>query len=372
MNKIAFIGDTHFARKAEHPLIKKYIKEGQLDFFDYLIEELKTRDIKTVVFSGDIHDTRNSINVEALVNTKRLFQDKMKDFDIHIILGNHDMYHENDYDVTSLELFEDIPNVTVYRNNVAKLNWLNKDVYLFPWIIEDNIKKTTIFLEKLGERSIDERNNTIIMGHFDMMGIKMEGNSISTFGMDPNLFLNASKLTISGHYHGISETKKSDSTILYSGSPYPMTFANSNQAHGVWVLDEDLNYEFIENTISPKFVDVWDTDVINYSEDLSNSFVRLYMSDTLSQEEEFEIRMKVANKSPLLIRLMPYKGSRKEVEEKVEHEREANRILGMDTLNLSEIYIEQNSDTLPELKLYKDSKVEVLNRIKMYKETINA
>ena len=96
MKKIALIGDTHFARKAEHPLIKKYIKEGQLEFFDYLIAELKRQEVTTVLFTGDIHDTRNTINVEALINTKRLFQTKMADFDIHIILGNHDMYHEND------------------------------------------------------------------------------------------------------------------------------------------------------------------------------------------------------------------------------------------------------------------------------------
>lgn len=371
MKKIALIGDTHFARKAEHPLIKKYIKEGQLEFFDYLIDELKRQEVTTVLFTGDIHDTRNTINVEALINTKRLFQTKMADFDIHIILGNHDMYHENDYDITSLELFEDMSNVTVYRDKVFKTNWFGKEWYLFPWIIEDNIPKTTQFLEKLANKPKKIRDNTVMFGHFEMMGINMEGNSVSTFGMDTNLFLNAAGLSLSGHYHGVSETIKGDSTVLYLGSPYPMTFANANQTHGAWIIDENLNYELIENTVSPRFVDIWDTDVPD-NLDLSNSFVRLYLSGDLSQEEAFEIRVKIENANPLLIRPMPYKGTRKEVENKEETQREANRILAMDTMNLSEIYIDQNTASLPKLKIYKDSKKEVLSRIQKYKETINA
>lgn len=372
MNKIALIGDTHFARKAEHPLIKKHIKDGQALFFDFLIEELKRQEVKTVLFTGDIHDTRNSINVEALVQTKRLLQEKMADFDIHIILGNHDMYHENDYDITSLELFEDIPNVTVYRDKVTKANWFGKEWYLFPWIIDKNIPKTVEFLEKLASKPKEQRDNTVMFGHFEMLGINMEGNSISTFGMDSNLFLNAAGLSFSGHYHGMSETTKGDSTVLYLGSPYPMTFANANQSHGIWIVDENLQYEFIKNDISPRFVDLWDDEDIDKIKTLENCFVRLYLSNSLSQEEEFEIRMKVEKKNPLLIRPMPYKGNKEEIEKKDETQREANRILAMDTLNLSEIYIDQNSDTLPTLKLYNDAKTEVLSRIKQYKETINA
>jgi hypothetical protein len=48
MEKICLIGDAHFSRKAEHPLIKKHIKDGQLAFFDSLVNELKERNIKTI------------------------------------------------------------------------------------------------------------------------------------------------------------------------------------------------------------------------------------------------------------------------------------------------------------------------------------
>ena len=371
MQKIALIGDTHFARKAENPLIKKHIKDGQVLFFDYLIEELTNRGVTTVIFTGDIHDTRNFVNVEALVQTKRLFQTKMKDFDIHIILGNHDMYHENDYDITTLELFEDIPNVTVYRANVVKKDFLGKTWYLFPWIIQEKEERVIEFLDKLSSLPKAKRDNTVLFGHFEMFGIDMEGNNVSTFGLDPNMFMNAAGLTLSGHYHGQSHMKKGDSELYYLGSPYPMTFANANQLHGVWVIDENLKMEFIENTISPKFVDIWDSDDLDALPDLSNSFIRVFMGSNHSKEEEFEILLKIDNKKPILKRLVPYKGSKEEVVEQSEYQREANRILGMDALMLSEMYINENFDALPKLKLQNDSKNAVLTKIKEYRETIN-
>lgn len=372
MEKICLIGDTHFSRKAEHPLIKSNIKEGQLEFFDYLIEELHKRDVKTVLFTGDIHDTRQSINVEALVNTKRLFQTKMKDFDIHVVLGNHDMYYENGYDITSLELFEDIPNVTVYRENVKVQTFLGKKWYMFPWIIHEREEKVVEFLKKMAGKSREERDNTVLFGHFEMFGINMEGKSVSNFGLDPNLYMGAAGHVFSGHYHGQSLTTKGSDKLLYLGSPYPMTFANADQTHGVWILDEEMNMEYIENNISPKFHDIWDTDDIDAINDLSNSFVRLYISDELTSEQEFEIRLKIQNKKPILIRSIPYSGEKTEVESKPEDEKEANQIVKMTTVTLSEVYLDQNSDELPKLKLHADAKSAIMKQIKTFDETINS
>src|SRR5574343_384741 len=370
MEKIAIIGDPHFGRKAEHPLIKKFVKEGQDAFFDFLIEELKERNIKTVLITGDLHDTRQSINVEALVNTKRILQTKMKEFDIHICLGNHDMYYENTYDITSLELFEDIPNVTVYRDGIVTKNFLNKTWYMVPWIIHEREEKMVEFLEKLAKKPIATRNNTVFFGHFELFGINMEGNSISTFGLDPNLLMNASNRIFSGHYHGKSITKKSDSHLVYVGSPYPLTFANANDKHGFWIVDENLDYEFVENTVSPSFVDVWDTDDIDSMSELTNCFVRLYIDKNITSEKEFEIRLKIENKKPILVRTLSYNGNKQEIQDKTEIEREANRIVKMSSMEIAEIYIDQTFDTLPKLSLTTDPKQEILKRLTKYNETL--
>lgn len=372
MEKIAIIGDIHFSRKAENPIIKKYIKDGQAKFFDDLVVNLKASGIKTVLMTGDIHDTRVIIDVEAMVNTKRLLQDKMKDFDIHIILGNHDMYYENSYDISALELFEDIPNVTVYRQNVVQKELLGKTWYFIPWIIQDKEEKFVEFLQKMATKPQEKRDNTVLFGHFDMFGVDMEGNgNLSSVGLDPNLFLKAAKTTFSGHYHGKSQVNKMGSEICYVGSPYPMTFANADSKHGYWILDEEGNKEFIENTISPTFKDIWDTDNLDDVDDLTNSFVRFYMSNSLSMEQIFDLRLKIESKNPLLIKKIPYDGGEKNDEEKREIQEQANNLLGKSTVKLAEMYIDQHEDELPKLKLTTDSRKAILDRIEEYKAELN-
>lgn len=371
MEKIALIGDPHFGRKAEHPLIKLHIKDGQLAYFNYIAEELKTRNVKTVLITGDLHDTRQSINTEALVQTYRMLKTTFKDFDMHILLGNHDMYYENSYDITALELFENLPNVTVYRDGVKKRNFLGKTWYMIPWIIQEQEEKVVAFLKQLATKTLDQRNENVLFGHFEMFGVNMEGNSISTFGLDPNLFMNASNTIISGHYHGKSVTKKSTSTLTYVGSPYQLTFANADQDHGIWLIDEDLNFEFLENKISPRFTDIWDVDDLDILPDLTNYFVRFHVSTTNTPEKDFELRLKIENKKPILIRLMPYVGNKSEIEAKTETEREANRIVKMSAMDLAEIYIDQNTEQLPLLKTHADAKQAIISKLKMYNENIN-
>ena len=90
MGKICIVGDTHFARKAEHPILRKHISEGQDKFFIWLAEHLKSIGVDTVLFTGDLHDTRVSINVETLVKTKRMFTVTFNGFRKIVSLGNHD------------------------------------------------------------------------------------------------------------------------------------------------------------------------------------------------------------------------------------------------------------------------------------------
>jgi DNA repair exonuclease SbcCD nuclease subunit len=371
MERIGLIGDIHFDRKAENPIIKKHIKEGQRKFFDFVINDFKNRGVKTVLMTGDIHDNRTVLDIESLVYTRNLLKEKFKDFDVHIILGNHDLYYENSYDISALQLLEDIPNVTIYRDKVVKKEFLGREWYLFPWIIEDRKEKFVDFLTKMNDKPIEKKEKTILFGHFEMLGVNMEGKNMSFFGLDPNLFFNAANMIISGHYHGPSMQDKSGSKLLYLGSLCPLTFINAGESHGVWILDEDMNLEFVNNTISPSFVDLWDTDIDKVDYDLTNSFVRFFINNDKTAEELLEINLKIDNKKPLIIKKIPYTGDKKSVEEKDSVQREANAILGMDIIRLSEVYIEENEESLPKLSSNQNSKEVVLEKIRSYKKELN-
>ena len=57
IERIAIIGDTHFNRKADNPLIRRNIANGQKAFFEKTIGELKEKGVHTVIFTGDISTT---------------------------------------------------------------------------------------------------------------------------------------------------------------------------------------------------------------------------------------------------------------------------------------------------------------------------
>lgn len=362
---IALVGDAHFGRKAEHPMIKQYIKDGQAAYFDWLEGDLRSRGIKTILFTGDIFDTRNSINVEALIKTKRLFKDKFKDYECYIVLGNHDMYYENSYDICSIELLEDLPNVTVIRSEITKINVINDyNFYCVPWIIPDELSKFNEFLDSIK----CDRDKNVLFGHFEMIGIDMEGGNVSTFGLTPNIFCESAKTIFSGHYHGKSLQKIDGATINYLGSPYPMTFANSDSDHGYWILNDDMSSEFIVNDISPSFKTIFDTDDLSLINSLDNSFVRLYLNNSKTKEEIFNVRSIIESKKPIMIRVISYKDGSIE-QNKTPSQRDANNLLNMDLFSLSEIYIDNNSESLPTISIIGScAKQAIMEKIKVYHE----
>ena len=372
IERIAIIGDTHFNRKAENPLIRRNIANGQKAFFEKTIGELKEKGVHTVIFTGDIFDNRQILDIQSINDTIRLFRDDMRDFDVRIVLGNHDLYYENSYDTSSLSILENLPNVKVYRNGIEEDEIIGYRFVFFPWIIPDAMPEAVKKLEEMANEPDDVKRKTVIVGHFDILGMVMEGKNVSVDGMDRNLFFKAARLTISGHYHGQSHVKSTNSTILYVGSPYQMTFNNVGEKHGYWVMESSGKFSFTENTVSPKFVDVWDTNDLDNLPDLGNCFVRLYSSNENTAEQDFNNKVRIEVKKPILIRHVPYDKDRDEVEEVDQPEgvESAGKILKMNILSLSELYIDNNEDSLPSLTSGDDARKVVLKQIDEYEKSI--
>ena len=332
--KIALIGDTHFARRVDTKLVRELIEKGQLDYFESLVPKFKESGVTTIFFTGDVHDTKNSINVKALINTKRLLQDTFKDFDIHIITGNHDMYDENtcDYDYVSLELFDNIPNVTLHLKGITKMKVNGYDWYMMPWITNNALPGFIDYISK-----ITDHKNTVFFGHFEMMNIDMEGGNMAIHGTDPSLYTKHAKYIFSGHYHGKSLTEIDSSSINYLGSPYPLTYANSDQEHGVWILNEDMTNDFLVNDISPQFTTIWDTNDITKIETLNNKFARIYMSKSKTEEEKFKFINLIKELQPLHINKLYYEEDEVVTELSIDVVSEAQR---KTSLSLPKLFLE--------------------------------
>lgn len=236
--KIAFLGDLHFGIRNDSEVLSEYQKKFFINvFFPYL----KENGITKVIQVGDFFDRRQYINFKTLHFLKEYFPQQLKEnnVELYVLLGNHDTALKSSNHINSPELLlGDIPNVHVI-SELSEIT-LNEGTEKFtcaliPWINNANYGETITFI-----------NNTecdYVAGHFELKGFEMHRGHICETGMDIDIFDRFHKV-ISGHFH----TKCDRGNILYTGTPYELTWNDWNDRKGFWVLDTNTkDFEFIHN-----------------------------------------------------------------------------------------------------------------------------
>ena len=139
MSLVAIITDTHYgARKGAqylHELFEKFYSEV---FFP----TLKERGVKTILHLGDAFDSRKSIEYNSLQWTKRVVFEPMKDYDVHMVVGNHDCYYKSTNKTNSPDLLlQDYPNINTY-SSPTEIEVNGDKLLMLPWICEENLEET--------------------------------------------------------------------------------------------------------------------------------------------------------------------------------------------------------------------------------------
>lgn len=237
--KISLISDLHIG---SHKNNVKFLENSIRYFNEEFIPELRKRNIKKVFILGDIFDNRQNMNIFVFREFLRKIFDKLKEFELHIIVGNHDIYFNTEIGANSLEIFKDYDNVTIYED-IQKVKIDNREILILPW--------------QTGEFDISDMKADICMGHLDITGFNMYKFKISESGCTPKTFYDNFKLTFSGHFHIRSEKTNGYSKIIYLGSPYQLTRNDADEERGFTVLDLDtLEYEHINNKKCIRFITV--------------------------------------------------------------------------------------------------------------------
>ena len=182
--QIGMIADVHIGIKKADAVFM----ESQLRFFrEQLVPELTEQGIKTIWVLGDVFDTRQQINTLVINKVIELFRDTLKDFDINIIVGNHDMYLTTDTGINSLKILDLLPNVTVYENQTS-LTIDGKKILVQPWITDYSTYILT------------EHYDYAFM-HADIIGFDQGGGRLSEAGLIAKELLKHIDYVYSGHYH---------------------------------------------------------------------------------------------------------------------------------------------------------------------------
>jgi len=260
-------------------------------FFNWVSSELKSRDITDIVICGDLFHYRDEISVNTIHLTSSLLE-KLKDFNIIMLVGNHDAYYKDRSDINSLTPFNGWPNIKVVSQVLASRNF-NKTLTFVPWGTE---------IKHIPE-------SDVLFGHFEIESFKMNSHKICDNGIKASSLLEKSKLVISGHFHLKDERVYSDGTILYLGSPYQMDFGDVDSEKGIHILDlETLKYEFVENKNYPKHKKIYLSELVKedgitekVQESFNNNIVKFIVDKNIMADEIDFLLKKLSQLKPVSI-----------------------------------------------------------------------
>ena len=260
-------------------------------FFTWLSEELKKRQIEDIIICGDLFHYRDEISVNTIHLASQLLE-RLKDFNIIMLVGNHDAYYKDRSDINSLAPFASWPNIRVISQVTSSFNF-NRELSFVPW----------------GTDPKHLPDSEVMFGHFEIETFKMNSHKICDHGIKASQLLEKAKLIISGHFHLKDERKYSEGTILYLGSPYQMDFGDVESQKGIHILDlTTLKYEFIESGDYPKHKKINLSDLIKENgfsdrvkDEFKNNIVKFIVDKNITADEIDFLLKKLSALNPLSI-----------------------------------------------------------------------
>lgn len=273
-----------------------------LDVLDWIFQTAAQQGVEYIFFLGDLFHERSKIDVLNYLRTFECFMrhliDDAKGIEVYLLVGNHDMYHKQRWDVNSVKPLTAIPNVHIVDEPCTleiggrKIDWL-------PHVenpIEDlkklsKGKKGGLLLSHLALS--DAQTNTLFGTRADVI-VEYDNDMVK---VDSKLF-DSWDLTLLGHYHGTQ--RLCDGKVEYVGSPLQLNFGEAFQDKHLLILDlETLERGYVINDFSPKHFIVNEQDIEDENYDLDGHFVRCIIND-MGAKDILDLKKKVRQEHNVL------------------------------------------------------------------------
>ena len=224
MTRVSCLTDTHWTARKSSRHLHDYFELFYKNIFFPALEE---QGVEIVVHMGDAFDNRKSIDFWGLDWTRRVVLEPLRKYEVHMIVGNHDIFLRNSTEINAPELLlKDYPNIKTYSSPTnTKVGGI--DMTFIPWICSENYDETLKVIKKSKAK--------IAMGHLELQGFRVNKHLImEEHGLDPNIFTKFQKV-FSGHYH----TRSDNGRIFYLGNPYEMYWTDVNDTRGFHIFDTE-------------------------------------------------------------------------------------------------------------------------------------
>jgi DNA repair exonuclease SbcCD nuclease subunit len=272
--------------------------ENGLEALRWVFAQAELHECEYLFFLGDLFHEKSKIDVLNYLSTFEIFMDffiaNKSPIQAYMLIGNHDMYHKEKWDVNSVKPLSAITNVHIIdKPCTLKIAGMNID---FCPHTGNPIQHLTRLKE--GRSNEDLR---LLFGHLSVHGAilnKLYGiwadviveHDTEMVAVSADLFEDWD-MTILGHYHAAQAL---NDKVEFIGSPYQISFGEAFQDKHIIVLDlETLDKTYIKNDFSPRhyIIPALDEDVY----DLNGHFVRVLVDD-MGAKDLLETRNRITTK----------------------------------------------------------------------------
>lgn len=296
MGKVMIFSDLHLHSH------KKNVSRLQdcLQVLEWVFYETVKNECEDILFLGDLFHERSKIDI---LNYLRAFEaffgfySKHPEINIWLLVGNHDMYHKERWDVNSVKPLSAIPNVNIIESpQTVEIQGVKVD---FLPHVENPLKE----LDKL-KAGRSKKDLQLFLGHLAIHGATLNTVYATTADVivehdDIMEYVEAERFTdwnqtFLGHYHA-PQVLTGDGSVEYVGSPLELSYGEAYQDKHIIVFNMDtFQKEYIDNDFSPKHLMISPEQIDQV--DLDRNFVKVIMEDT-SSKDLVDIRKKLKEKN---------------------------------------------------------------------------
>lgn len=292
--KVLITSDVHIHPHRNDP---RRIEDG-LECLRWIYETAITKKCGYVIIAGDFMHHRFSLSVLAYAKACRVVSDYAENgVKTIFLLGNHDMYFEDRWDIHSLVPIKewarviDQPSIVPIGNHLVDF----LPYHPFPSKLLSSQKwhgKVMIAHLALADALLNTK--------YDIKSVEDTSKDKETISVD--WFKGWEKVWL-GHFHYGQKIQNCE----YIGSPMQLTFGEANQEKHVAIFDlETLETEYVVNTVSPRFYIIEDTKTIE-TLDVNNCYVQMRLKDTINSK--FELRKRLGSLGAREIEFPPSQAS---------------------------------------------------------------
>ena len=314
MAKILIFSDLHI-----HPHKRQTDRlDDCLEALEWIFQTAIDRNIETIVCAGDLFHDRQKIDVLTYQKTFELFEKYLCNpakagppFSIHLLLGNHDMFHYQRWDVTAVTPLRRLPGVSIIDRPCKFKLFPNGDehedieVGFLPYTkdpIDDlkSIEQPDGHKVMFAHIAVDNALWNVRAQTRAEVSVEHDGDMVK---VSDDIFKDWDQ-TFLGHYHA---QQKLDHNVEYIGSPLQLDFGEAFQHKHIIIYDTETHEkEYIRNTFSPQHFIIPSEDVSKY--DLNKNFIRIEVSADMLETEVIDLRRSIVEgTSPTTLEIIPSK-----------------------------------------------------------------